>query len=193
MQDKELFKDRVMKKIIKKLFNKKSASQAELEYLVREGLSLGKNVRIHSEYPFDSLFPWLISVGNNVCISSNVKILAHDTSTEYVNDYTKIGIVEIHDNVYIGYGTIILCNTRIGENSIIGAGSVVTHDVPANCVYSGVPAKYICTVDEFKQKHTDNLKDAIIVDGPVSRWKSKTIEEKKIIKERLKDNFGYMK
>lgn len=81
-----------------------------MEYLKSQGLQIGKNLRNHSEYAFDSLFPWLISVGDNVCISSNVKILAHDTSTEYVNELTKIGIVHIGNNVYIGYNVIILCN-----------------------------------------------------------------------------------
>lgn len=54
-----------------------------------------------------------------MCISSNVKILAHDTSTEYVNGYTKIGVVEIGNNVYIGYNVTILCNVRIGSDVII--------------------------------------------------------------------------
>ena len=98
----------------------------ELTVLKNRGLRIGSNLRCHSTYPFDSLFPWLITIGDNVCISSNVKILAHDTSTEYINGHTKIGTVNIGDNVYIGYGVIILPNVHIGSNAIIGAGSVVT-------------------------------------------------------------------
>ena len=76
-----------------------------------------------------------------VCISSNVKILAHDTSTEYVNGHTKIGTVNIGDNVYIGYGAIILPNVHIGSNAIIGAGSVVTKNVPTGEIWGGQSGK----------------------------------------------------
>lgn len=74
--------------------------------------------------------------------------MAHDTGTEYVNKYTKIGIVDIGDNVYVGYGSVILCNVRIGSNSIIGAGSVVTKNVPEESVFTGNPAHFICTTEE---------------------------------------------
>lgn len=130
-------------------FFRRVQKQDELELLKERGLRVGCNLRNHSVYPFDALLPWLISVGDNVCISSNVKILAHDTSTEYVNGHTKIGIVEIGNNVYIGHGTTILCDVRIGDNAIIGAESVVTKDVPANTVFAGNPARYICTVQEY--------------------------------------------
>lgn len=101
--------------IVKKIINHLNPKD-ELTILKNRGLRIGNNLRCHSASPFDSLFPWLITIGNNVCISSDVKILAHDTSTEYVNGYTKIGIVNIGDNVYIGYGTIILPNVRVGSN-----------------------------------------------------------------------------
>lgn len=106
-------------KWIKKIFWGGTTQEEELKYLINQGLQIGENLRNHSDYAFDSLFPWLISVGDNVCISSNVKILAHDTSTEYVNGYTKIGVVEIGNNVYIGYNVTILCNVRIGSDVII--------------------------------------------------------------------------
>lgn len=116
-----------------------------------------KSLRNHSEYAFYPLFPWLISIGDNVCIYSNVKILVHDTSTEYVNRHTKIGRVSIGNNVYRGYGAISLCDVKIGDNSIIGAGSVVTKDIPSDCVYAGKLAKYVCNIDEFREKYQYNL------------------------------------
>ena len=48
----------------------------------------------------------------------------------------------------IGSGSVIMCNVIIGENSIVGAGSVVTKDVPANTIVAGVPARVIRCVDE---------------------------------------------
>ena len=60
--------------------------------------------------------------------------------------------VTIAKNVWIGERSIILKGTEIGENSIIGAGSVVSGKVPANVVYAGNPAKEIRKLDkeEFK-------------------------------------------
>ena len=167
--------------------------EAELKYLKDQGLQIGENLRNHSDYAFDSLFPWLISVGDNVCISSNVKILAHDTSTEYVNGYTKIGVVEIGNNVYIGYNVTILCNVRIGSDVIIGAGSVVTSDIPSGSVFAGNPARYICDIDTFRKKHNANLEDHLIFDGPCSRWHQLGKVEKNKMKNELMDSFGYMK
>lgn len=142
---------------------------------------------------FDALFPWLITVGDNVCVSANVKILAHDTSTEYVNGHTKVGIVEIGNNVYIGYGSTIMCNVRIGDNAIIGAGSIVTKDIPAGTVYAGNPARFICTTEEYAAKHKSQLACVPVYCGPCQKWWDASLEEKAEMRSKLKDTFGYMK
>jgi acetyltransferase-like isoleucine patch superfamily enzyme len=51
--------------------------------------------------------------------------------------------VEVGSNVWIGYGACVLRGVRVGDNSIIGANSVVTKDVPANAVVAGIPARVI--------------------------------------------------
>ena len=56
--------------------------------------------------------------------------------------------VKIHKNVWIGERSIILKGTQIGENSIIGAGSVVNGNIPPNSVYAGNPAKEVKKLDE---------------------------------------------
>lgn len=53
------------------------------------------------------------------------------------------------DNVFIGSGTIILGNVRIGPNAIVAAGSLVNQDVPPNTVVGGVPAKVIGDFNNF--------------------------------------------
>lgn len=55
--------------------------------------------------------------------------------------------VHIEDNVWIGGNVIVCPGVTIGENSVIGAGSVVTHDIPANCVATGNPCKVVREID----------------------------------------------
>jgi acetyltransferase-like isoleucine patch superfamily enzyme len=56
--------------------------------------------------------------------------------------------VEIHDNVWIGAGAIILPGVTIHANSIVAAGAVITKDVPSNTIVGGVPARMIKTIYE---------------------------------------------
>lgn len=71
----------------------------------------------------------------------------------YTGGYTEnVGCIQIEDNVFIGSGTQILSNVRIGKNVIIGAGSLINHDIPDNSVAAGVPARVICTLDEYLEK-----------------------------------------
>ena len=58
----------------------------------------------------------------------------------------------VGDNVYIGLRCLIMMGVHIGNNVIIGAGSIVTKDIPDNSVAVGVPAKVIKTVEEYLEK-----------------------------------------
>ena len=62
----------------------------------------------------------------------------------------KIGKVVIKDGAHIGIGAIIMPGVTIGEGAVIGAHSVVTHDIPPYCVAVGSPAKVIRTFTENK-------------------------------------------
>ena len=59
--------------------------------------------------------------------------------------------VVLKDNVWIGDSAIVCKGVTIGENSIIGAGAVVTKDVPPNSIFAGNPAKLVKTLDEKKR------------------------------------------
>jgi acetyltransferase-like isoleucine patch superfamily enzyme len=60
------------------------------------------------------------------------------------------GSIEVGDNVFLGVNSIILPGKKIGSNSIVGAGSVVTKDVPPGVVVAGNPAKVISTLQEYR-------------------------------------------
>ena len=60
----------------------------------------------------------------------------------------KVEKTKVCKGASIGSGATILCNVTIGENAIVGAGSVVTKDVPPNAIVAGNPAKFLRFVDE---------------------------------------------
>lgn len=91
-----------------------------------------------------------IDIGDSTMIASDVVITDSDWHDIYDRtDYVATPKpVKIHKNVWIGERSIILKGTQIGENSIIGAGSVVHGDIPPNSVYAGNPAKEVKKLDE---------------------------------------------
>ena len=57
------------------------------------------------------------------------------------------------DNCVVGMRAILLPGVTIGPDSIVGAGSVVTRDVPPRTVAAGVPARVLCTLDEYAERY----------------------------------------
>lgn len=87
----------------------------------------------------------------------------------------KIGRIKIGDNCFIGSRSIILMNVIVGDNVIIGAGSVVSKDIPSNSVAAGIPAKVICTVDEYYAKN--KAKGAFYETGGLTAKQKRTFFE----------------
>ena len=90
----------------------------------------------------DILRPDLIHIGAESIIGYNVTILTH----EFLPRAYRLGKVEIGAWVLIGANTTILPGVRIGDGAMVGAGAVVTRDVPAGAIAAGVPARVIGTV-----------------------------------------------
>lgn len=85
---------------------------------------------------------------NKITIEENVKIGANSVITDgdWHPEDSRSGFskpIHIGKNVWIGVNTIILKGVSIGDNSVIGAGSVVTHNVPANVVAAGNPCRVL--------------------------------------------------
>ncbi|OEG00111.1 acetyltransferase [Vulcanibacillus modesticaldus] len=102
-------------------------------------MEVGKRTAIALMVMMDTMFPEKIHIGDNTIIGYNTTILAH----EYLLDEYRLGDVYIGSNVMIGANTLILPGVTIGDNAIVGAGSVVTKDVPPNTFVAGNPAKHI--------------------------------------------------
>lgn len=116
--------------------------------------SFGENCFILPESVFTD--PAYTAIGNNVWIVG-AWVSGHDGSVIMLNRaYGKkldaVGPVIIKDDVFIGRGATILPGVTIGPRAIVGAGAVVSRDVPPNSVVAGNPATFIRTLDEHVER-----------------------------------------
>ena len=117
-------------------------------------ITIGNNVCLNADVHIGCINK--IVIGNNVLMASRIYISDHSHGEVTWKEiaispvqrklYSK-GPVIIGDNVWIGENVSILPGITIGTNAIIGANAVVTHDVPANAVVGGNPARIIKTLD----------------------------------------------
>jgi acetyltransferase-like isoleucine patch superfamily enzyme len=109
-------------------------------------LFIGNNVGI-SEFCYFAIRGNL-SIGNDVIIGPGVKIFTENHSFDIKNMSFRLQEeirkdVIIGNNVWIGANSTILSGVNIGSNVVIAAGSVVNKNIESNCIYAGVPAKFI--------------------------------------------------
>ena len=145
-----------------------------------KGITIYKGARIecYSSYADEKLYPNLVIgdftiigynfqclvttncfIGNNCMIASNVLISTENHGMNPEQNYLDQPLVSkeiiIGDNVWLGERVIILPGVQIGNNAIIGAGSVVTKSIPSNCIAVGNPAKIIKKYN-FETKEWEN-------------------------------------
>lgn len=134
----------------------------KIAYLRFLGVRIGNDCMIMTGIANFGSEPWLIELGNRVRIYSYVTLLTHDGTSRVFRDRfsdmnttfgNKFGTIRILDNCIIAYASIILPGVTIGPNSIVGAGSVVTKDIPADVVAAGNPARVLCSLDEHIAKY----------------------------------------
>jgi acetyltransferase-like isoleucine patch superfamily enzyme len=133
---------------------------------IRPGtVSIGDNVFIGKE---GHLAVCDLSIGNNVMFAPRVAVIGGD------HNYDVIGVpsratgrgqekpVVVKDDVWVGYGSIIMQGVILGEGSVIAAGSVVTKNVPPYTIWGGIPAKYL--KDRFGSEE-DRCRHSIDIGG----------------------------
>lgn len=130
-----------------------------IKYLRYKGIKIGHNCIFRSPETtiIDKTRPELIEIGNYVDMNRYFTIMTHDyTSSVFIRKYNDFinssGKVTIGNNIYFGIHCTVLKGVTIGDNCIIGACSLVNKNIPANSVAAGVPAKVICTLDEYYAK-----------------------------------------
>lgn len=121
------------------------------------GLNAGTGVSIMGGVNFGSE-PWLITLGDYVRLSFNVTLITHDGGTWAFRDIPEFkdvisyGKIHIGAHTFVGANAIIMPGVKIGERCVIGAGSIVTHDIPDGMVAVGCPAKVINTTMKYAEK-----------------------------------------
>ncbi|MBN2894193.1 MAG: acyltransferase [Bacteroidales bacterium] len=158
-----------MKRLIKKILHKLIDG-----YFVAQRESIkdiyGNNVQLQTPFYFSNLqnikfgknvtlaafvHIWAeggVEIGDNVMIASHTAITSatHNPKIKQFNKENIFKKVVIGNNVWIGSHVVIFPGVQIGNNCIIGAGSIVNKDIPDNCVYAGVPAKKLYELDQFE-------------------------------------------
>ena len=157
-----------------------SASTRLVHHLRSKGVKVGEGVvfRDAKSVTIDLTRPSLIEIGDNVDINVNFTIMTHDfASGVFINKYNELinssGRVKLGNNIYIGRDVTILKGVSIGDNCVIGLGSIVTSDIPSDSVAVGSPARVICSIDEY-----------------FSRRKGRCLEEAFEYARSIRQNFG---
>lgn len=107
------------------------------------GVNIKGKAVIYGGGGIDTVAPDMIYIGNHVTITSGTNILTHYLDPNQKGRIFRLGEVHIEDDVFIGMNVIICNSVTIGKGSIIGAGSVVTKDIPPYQVWAGNPARFI--------------------------------------------------
>jgi maltose O-acetyltransferase len=165
----------IIRKILNKIrnlfaeddFNEAKEMEKIIEGYRKRGIEIGANTYIGGViFGADGRDP--ITIGND-CVLTRCTILGHDASPAmFIPELQGTGLFDrisvtrrtvIKDQCFIGVNAIVLCGVTIGPRSIVGAGAVVTQDVAPGTVVAGNPAKVMCTIEEFIEKHKRQMQE----------------------------------
>jgi maltose O-acetyltransferase len=167
--DPDLEAERQEIKKLLRLYNLTEAEPERASILRQMGVQIGQNSTI--EAPFYCVYGKNIQIGDHVYLNysctildcNEVRIGHHVMIGPLVQIYTPDHVLEaearnqgwevakpivIEDNVWLGGGAILLPGVRIGRNAVVGAGAVVSRDVPENTVVAGNPARVIREIEQ---------------------------------------------
>ena len=135
--------------------------KAYIEICKARGMKVGKGV-IFVETPSFGSEPYLLEIGDCTKITAGCTFINHDgamyviRSMEKYADARNFGRIKIGENCFVGNNCIFLPGSQMGNNCILGAGSVLNSSMPDDSVYAGVPAKFICSIEEYGDRALQN-------------------------------------
>lgn len=143
-----LYKLKTKVLIIAGLDCKQSARIVSSARIINLNVSIGEDTFIGHQVLITGNDDFSIKIGNHVDLAPRVCIVSGSHEIDMIGDHTAGsgsagGDVIIEDGVWVGANTTILPGVKIGRKSVIGAGSVVTKDIPSHCIAVGNPCKPI--------------------------------------------------
>jgi maltose O-acetyltransferase len=161
----------------------KLRGEQDVTSLLRHGLVVGKEVFIARGCYIDPGYAWLVSIGDQATIGPNVTILAHDASPKLRTGVSLLGAVRIGARVFIGANSTILPGVAIGDDAIVGAGTVVREDVEQETIVIGNPAVVVGTTEAHTRHHGSQSRTR-------PRYQSTVAEDAATIRTRLVDQLA---
>lgn len=119
--------------------------------------------------------PHLTEIGENVWLTAGTLLLNHDGAIAMLNRAGRtdlvniVGRIVIEDDVFVGLRAIIMPGVRVGRGAIIATGSLVTKDVDPDTVVGGVPARFICTVEQYLANYSAECRILVAEDEAAIR------------------------
>lgn len=165
--------ERTKAKLLMKAFNETSAEEIDKRFELMEQI-FGKKIGAWIEPPLYFCYGTHISIGDGCYINFNcnfvddgqitigervmfgpavtIATVGHPINPK-MREYMYTDPVTIGNDCWIGGNVTICSGVTIGDNTVIGAGSVVTKDIPANCVAAGNPCRVIREINENDEKY----------------------------------------
>lgn len=173
--------------MFKRLFRKlsmlyyKSSSDRYIAYLRSKGIHIGTGTMLRPKtIEIDLTRPSLVTIGNDCYMNENFTLLTHDWVTRVflysgLDFIPSSGRVKIGNNVSFGQNVMVLKGVSIGDNSFVGAGSIVTKDIPSNSIAVGIPCRVIMSLEDYYRKR-------------IAVCESEAMDYARSIKERFQRN-----
>lgn len=121
------------------------------------GMHIGHGVNLPASTWIDTSSCFAISIGDWCGFGEQCLILSHDAQMDEFLDVGLIAKVVIHESCHFGSRTVILPGVEVGPRTVVGANSVVAKSLPPDTVCAGAPAKVICGLDEYLERHVAKL------------------------------------
>jgi acetyltransferase-like isoleucine patch superfamily enzyme len=134
-------------------------------YLRRQGMRIGPHAALLTRVQDFGTEPWLIEIGARVSVAAGAVFVTHDGASRVFRERIPGGSafgnafapIRVLDDSMIGLRAVLLPGVTVGPRSIVGAGSVVTRDVPPDTVVGGSPARILCTVEQYERRYRERM------------------------------------